>query len=82
MAKRNYEILIRQEVKELPLSDLPQIFKLLKGMNSKEETIQSTGKRRQPTGFCGIWKDGRTPGEIVADLRASRTGLLRRHSAQ
>lgn len=75
-----YEEIILNEIRTLPIPVLPQALKILRSLKKGVQSVArnqpsgNTGK----TGLCGLWQDERSAEEIIADIKAHRSGYGRR----
>ena len=74
-----YEEMILQELRAFPEEVLPEVIHILRSVRKGICITQKPiSKQCEPSGLCGIWKDERSSGEIIEDIRSHRTGFGKR----
>jgi len=74
-----YEEMILQELRAFPEEAIPEVIHILRSVRKGISITQrAISKKCEPSGLCGIWKDERSPVEIIEDIRFRRTGFGQR----
>jgi hypothetical protein len=77
--KTKYEEIILKELRAFPDEAIPQVVLILQSVRKSIcITQKAISKKSDLSGLCGIWKDNRSSGEIIEDIRSHRTGFGKR----
>jgi hypothetical protein len=79
LTKTKYEEIVLKELRAFPDEAIPHVIHILqsvrKGICITQKAITI---KNEPSGLCGTWKDDRSSGEIIEDIRSHRTGFGKR----
>lgn len=74
-----YKGYIIKELRAFPDEAITQVVLILQSVRKGIcITQKAISKKSDPSGLCGIWKDNRSSGEIIEDIRSHRTGFGKR----
>ena len=77
--KTKFEEIVLKELRAFPDEAIPQVIHILRSVRKGIcITQKAIGNKCDPSGLCGIWKDDRSSGEIIEDIRSHRTGFGKR----